>query len=322
MSARLRETSVSSVGRAALVGQEVHDVLSRTITGILGEFEAGRIIGREEILTILNQEMACVRSDCYAEAHKAMRSGLWSIATILEGIHPKNILQYDGGVLEKSGQLARDVGLARIASEVDLLVSTQWEDTLLEIDWKSGWLQYTPDKVKDAFQFRLHAPLIFHRYEKIDRLLVKVFNHRTRQLTREVEFHRSEEPILWAEVQQRVGDWWRNHSKPPVEAEARPSLDSCRICDAAAACHVVDRHISETHTDPQAVLEYYIAAQENVAAVRDLLWGFVEATGQDIVTERGDCFGFDKPKPLRKSPNPLYTLIDVAAEQDKSEELE
>jgi hypothetical protein len=83
---------------------------------------------------------------------------------------------------DRSGQLAADLipadddrGAVRLTSELDLLMATASEEELDWCDWKSGWKWWTATDVRDAFQFQMHAWLIFHRFPTVSRINCRVF---------------------------------------------------------------------------------------------------------------------------------------------------
>lgn len=297
--------SQMSTGDAANIGNEIHAPIGRTLEWYCEAGDRGEIIGPQQVADCLRNELSDCRPDVHAAAHEAATISVWRIAKLIAGTNPANILRHDGGLLERSGQLARDLPFARVTSEVDLLLATPWPGVVREVDWKSGWRIYTETSVHDAFQFRLHACLIFENYPDIDAVRVEVFNLRTGRMTRPVEFTRNQDEQLWAEVSKAAQAWYENQAKDPKDCEAWPSREKCRICDGAAMCSVVDRDISEVATNPLAVLEYRIAATESLDSIDSLLWGHVERTGKNIVLPNGTAFGYKTPQ-QRKSPNPVF----------------
>jgi hypothetical protein len=325
MSARLAETSVKSVGDAANIGEEAHRAISRTIANYLDSYDTGGVMmSASDLQETLGRELRSARADCLSDAWHVMRSSLWRLPNLLETIHPHNILRFDGGTGERSGQLARTIPRVGLAtSEIDLLFTPpkEWGATLREIDWKSGRKIYSEANVRDSFQFRLHACLVFESYPEINTLMVQVFNLRPGILTRPVEFRRSDDITLWAEIQQRAGDWYLNHNKPPGDAEARPSRDKCRICECAAMCSVVDRDIADVAADPEAAVRWFIAVHAHLAMVKNILKGHVEVTETDIVTSDGDAFGYlSKPSTPRWSANPVYHVSDIVVGEDEDDD--
>lgn len=310
MSARLCEESVRSVGDAANVGSQIHDAIGRTIAAYCDAMENGSMWSVVEFRDELSREMNSVRADYLAEANRIMARSLWSVSELLaKTIHPKNILCHDGGILERSGQMARDLSFCRVTSEIDLLVSTPWDDVVREIDWKSGHKEYTPTMVSESFQFRLHATLIFHKYPQINTVQTHVKNLRSGVLTRPVEFHRKHDRTYWSEVQQRAGDWHRFHKMHPKGAEARPSREKCRMCDASARCYEADADIADVASNPRNALRRRMAVAAKLKEVDKLLWAEVDKSGDNIVLDDGTAFGY-KPSKQRKSSNPVHVVQD------------
>ncbi len=302
--ARFRETgAIRSVGRAAIVGQEVHDAISKTTQAYIRE---RGMLRPQEIAADLEMNLRETRPDVQPEALKAFRYSAWSWSKFLADIHHTNILRYDGGSGEKSGQLAMDyesLGL-RVTSEVDLLYSTPSPDVIEEVDYKSGWKSWTEKTVYESFQFNLHALLLFNNYPDVKCVRLRIWQTRINGLTYAVEFKRERMQEYDTRIQMAIGEWHRNKSRDPMQAEMWPSRDACSICDAAGMCPAADDDLA---TEPTEALRQLIAVEARGAALKKLLGAAVDKTGEDVMCG-ATCYGTGKPKANRKPTKSLYQL--------------
>ena len=234
----------------------------------------------------------------------------------LTKIHHENVLRFDGGDGDRSGQLAidfPDLGL-RCTSEVDLLYAGRSPDLLHEVDYKSGFQRWGLADIENAFQFRFHAALIFHNYPELPAVEIKVWNTRWNSLTDGVVFRRDWDfEVLLMEVRRKAEAFAKYAGKSPDEVPAYPDAKRCLRCPAVTVC-VLSKHLAEPIADPERYLMDTAAMQRTVEARLDLLKEYRNRTGSDIVARDGTCFGLDKPKANRKPSMAMYTTKATAEE--------
>lgn len=303
-----------SVGRAAIIGQELHDAIARTVRSYVC---SQGILRRSDLVDELAMNLRESRPDVQPDVIKAFRSSLWAWASFLEGTHFQNILRHDGGDGARSGQLSHDYAPlgVRITSEVDLLCATAAKEVVAEVDYKTGQKYWTADAWQNSFQGAFHAVLIFNNYPDVQCVQASVWNTRTNRLTYPTEFTRERLRDYDTRVQMAVTTWGRNKRLPMEQVEAFPSRDACSICNAAAACKVADRDIAQ---EPTEALRQLIAVEARADALRKFLGSRVDETGADIRVG-GTCFGTDKPKSARKPTKSLYTVKGESDDDSDSE---
>lgn len=304
-----------SVGRAAIIGQELHDAIAKTVRSYV--YSSG-LLRRSELVDELAMNLRESRPDVQPEVIKAFRSSLWAWASFLEEIHFQNILRHDGGDGARSGQLSHDyepLGV-RITSEVDLLYATAAKEVVAEVDYKTGQKYWTADAWQNSFQGAFHAVLIFSNYPDVQCVRASVWNTRTNRLTYPTEFTRERLREYDTRVQMAVTAWGRNSRLPMEQVEAFPSRDACSICNAAAACKVADRDIA---TEPTEQLRQLIAVEARAAELKRLLGARVDETKEDVIFN-GVAYGFDKPKANRKPTKALYITKGESTDGDSDSE--
>lgn len=300
--ARFVETgAVRSVGQAAIVGTEVHNAIGRTLSDYVTSSGA---YSPRELQDQLESELRQSRPDVQPEVIRAFRKSVWAWRQFISGIHVGNILRFDGGEGNRSGQLALDVERLslRLTSEVDLLLATASKEVVEEIDYKTGHKYWTENGVSDAFQFCFHAWLILGNYPEVNCVRISIWNTRQNVRTYAVEFTRERFQEYETRIMSAVSEWHMNKSKPPEQAETWPSREACAICDARALCPSADRDIA---TEPVEALRQLVAVEARADALKELLNAHVDASGDDVRLN-GVCYGIGKPKAVRKPTKALY----------------
>jgi hypothetical protein len=285
-------------------GNEVHDALSRVTRNWIesdGEFSPVQL--RDELLA----ELRGSRPDLQPQVLEACRASAWNWASYLAAnCHPGNILGFDGGEeIGKSGQLAcdfEDLGV-QVTSELDLLHAGPSEELLHETDYKSGHKFYTVASVAEAFQFQLHAVLVFANYPKVRGLEVTVLHTRTGQRSYRVVFDRKKVGDYTARIRMAVQAWATHRDNPPTW----PTWEKCSTCEAAFLCPSAGQDIGDVARDPEGVLRQLVAAEAKRKAMVKTLAAHVDRTGKDIVAD-GVAFGRHKPKSDRKATAVMYEV--------------
>lgn len=316
MQARLCETEIKSVGTAAEIGTQIHDAASLSIQGYIDASDEGTRLSPTEIAGELETNLQSARPDVQSEVMQQFRGSIYPFSRWLQSIDPRNILRFDGGRGEQTGQLAWDVdwAKARVTSELDMLHSTASIQELQEVDLKSGWSDWTAERVASSFQFQLHAALVFQHYPDVQILRVSVWSLKRRGLTSPVEFNRRDKLTLETRVNHALMFWAEHRNKDPHSAPAWPSRDKCRICDAAALCRVADVDIRDAKANPGELLQSIVATEAKLKERIKTASAIVDATGQDIFHD-GIAFGTCKP-PSRKPSKSMYAM---AAQGDEDE---
>lgn len=303
--ARLAEDFKPSVGLAAHVGEEIHQAFSRLITSFI---DSGGSLNTRELRDDLSHELASSRPDVQPQVVEGAKRSAWDFCNYLSRIHHENILRYDGGEGQRSGQLAHDLpelGL-RITSEVDCLHASESPELLIECDYKTGWRAWDESNVRNSFQFGLHWWLIAENYPGAKALRVTVWDTRRNRRTYPVDFTRDDLPQISARIRAAAGEYLTYHDRPPEQVPAWPAPSKCRICDVASRCPVAERDL--TTLDPADLLDAMVAVKAKLYALTEIAAGYVDRTGKDIVSKSGAAFGTGKPKASRKPTKALYQL--------------
>ena len=309
----------SSIVTAA--GQECHEAFSRTIREWV---ECGGNLEPSELRNTLDGNLKAARPDVQPQAIAGARASVYDFSKFLWGIHPHNILRFDGGEdLGRSGQLAMDIeGLnIRFTSEIDLLYSGDSPELLHEKDYKTGWKVHSAADVANSFQFQMHGLLVFENFPLKDDgsgvkgLEVKVWDTRKNLQTFSVIFRREQAPTFKIRLLSALGHYRQHIGSLPhgitlAELIARdiptwPAAEKCCICDAASLCPVSGTTVHEIAIDPVGAVRKLAALEAKVDAWRTILEAQVDHWGRDIVDD-DIAFGRNRPA-TRRSAASIYT---------------
>lgn len=289
------------VGFAAESGTAIHDCLSAVTASWIASHGAMSLTDlREELV----YELQRTRPDLQPEAIKGCQPSVWQWAKFLEAIHPENVLRFDGGKGERSGQLAcdmPDLG-ARITGEVDLLYASPSPEVIEHVDYKTGHQPYWVSDVADSFQMQWYAVLILENYPDVKAVRTRIWCTRLNRTTHAVYFNRDK--LHQYTVRIRSALRFRHEYGSAEHPPCWPTSEKCSQCQVAARCPVASYPIS---AEPVDVLRDLIAVEARADALRQRLVAHVDATGKDVQCG-GVCFGRNKPKAERKAPATLYDL--------------
>lgn len=287
------------------VGSAVHEALGEVVREYV---ESRGNLGVDDMTDTAIQLLCASRSDVQHDAIRAMQPSIRQWARYINGIHYQNVLRYDGGEGEHSGQVAVDIpdlGV-RVTSEIDLLTTGRATEIVVDDDYKSGHKRWTAADVEQSFQFAMHAWLIFETYPDVQAVEVRIWNTRFATQTYSVTWQRRDLYELQWRIRSSVSNWLRWRDKPAEQCATWPTAETCRICPAAALCPATPNDVRVYLKDHNLLVSQIVAVSERLDALKRIAGGIVEATGQDIVTNAGDCYGSGKPKADRKPTMTLY----------------
>ena len=290
--------AVDTNSAAAQAGTEVHAVIGEALDWYATNGHPPR--------DYLEQERFKMRPDVSADALAGLRKSIYGLDRLITARNPDDLLVYQGGTGERSGQLAVELlpatqtaGAIYATSEIDLLLAGASAVEVDEIDFKSGQTEWTAAKVRASFQFNLHAILIFARYPDCQAVNTSIYMTRFNRLTNPVSFTRAGSEPFTGRLLQAL-EYRRIALAAVAEggtAEAWPLPDKCGLCPAVLMCPAAFAPCGEIARDPVRyaknthVLELFVGARKN--GLRD----YIEAHG--TITD-GEGFAYGKPDKVDK----------------------
>lgn len=148
-----------------------------------------------------------------------------------------------------------DTGEVLVTTKPDLVLATNKLGTILNLDYKSGWLQRTNAEAKDAFQTCVICWCLFGKYPDIQ--TIHFWYLETRRWTRAyAKITRDEEDNLQARIFEAIA-LYRNGTD-----DAWPSEAKCAICPVCKWCKFAVEICSELNGDPKAFVDNTIVLDE------------------------------------------------------------
>lgn len=290
--------------RPMAVGIAVHEAFSQAIQE---HVDSNGSLNPSELAQAATDWLTAARPDVQPEAFQAAKFAVWPWTKLIQSIHVLNILRFDGGEWERSGQLAWDIeGLGTTpTAELDLLYAGLSKAVLHEIDYKSGRTHHTPSGVREAFQFQLHAWLVLNNYPEVSALECRVWDLRLNRLTWPVEFVRKDLEWITPRIRSTVGEWrkWKDYEIEDVPAW--PEVTKCGNCPCATSCPAAC--VTEA-SDPASIPDLIAATEARLDKLKELAGSIVDATKLDLVSAAGNAYGFNKPASSRKKVKALYQV--------------
>jgi len=291
----------------------------------------------------MREAMPGFRPDVATDARRGLRGAVWSIADWITDHNPRDFIGYQGGGDEHSPQLASllvpetDTSPALYATaELDVLLAGVTETERESVDWKTGNYEFSTVDVRKAFQFQLHAHLVFHNSPGVECLRVTVWNTRSNHRVPAVPFYRNDVADMPATLSEIARHRWRalrgaaecyipkpNAAEPGELAAALSELDrraeadgeslfwpdgpKCDLCPGAVFCPRATAPAREFAADPRRFIADLAALQASIAERMATLRNVVDDRG-DIVLPDGTAFGLNAPKQVRKPAAYQYRL--------------
>lgn len=298
--------NVNTTSAIATAGGEGHDALSRTICEF---FDSNGQMGAEELRNSVWAYVMQSRPDVQPDAIRGIKASVWAWSKLVAELHFLQLMKFDGGSGERSGQISADLeelGL-RVTTELDLLYSTPSKEVVVEVDYKTGHFRHRVQDIADSFQFNMHAWLIFENFETVNCVQLRVWNTRLNDLTYLVEFKREDLHKYACRIREAGVQWMKYHAAEVTKVPGWPEIKKCSDCAVSSLCHVgPGRAVDELNADPGGYVDSIVALQARLDAMTELADAYVRKTNNPIVSTHGNCFGFAPPKRATKPKTSLY----------------
>lgn len=303
-------------------GNEVHRIIADAVK-LYVEYEPRT----RDLADAMMHHAEHSRPDVQPDVIEALRPSVWGIAGMIatqtngEPRHIDDLIRFDGGDGDRSGQLAWDIGEhdgrpVRLTCEVDLLAATASVNELALYDWKSGRKTWSPTDIKTSFQFgTFYAFIVLANYPACERIRVRVWNTRKRSLTGAVVFERRDMAAMQARLDEAVALYLKHspdlHGVGVDNAPAWPQMEKCSQCDAARHCPEATGPVRDCGGDLAAAGRQYVAMTAAADQLKKSLTARVDETGEAIDLGDGEWFGRPESKPSsRKTAAKVFQQVD------------
>ncbi len=311
---------VNDCGLAADVGNECHRIISEAMGAYAKSYrgDAAPMTPaqfREQIV----EAAANSRPDIQPRVIMALSRG--AAFTLAETIcineygrprHPEDLMIFDGGAGNQSGQLSMDIPagdtVVRVTSELDLLIGLS-PGMVKEIDYKSGWKHWTGTDVGESFQFQMHAELVFENFPETEIVECRVIQTAKNSITSPAYFQSKFRAPIRKRITSAASLYVLHRNAKQEDVPAWPAPEKCGICPAARICPHASKPAANVAADPKAALQAYVVMSEATNGLEAQLKQWVLANGTDIEVD-GTAFGERGPKavPSRASTMKVYSV--------------
>lgn len=304
----LCDGGVNTSSAAAESGQAVHDIIAAAV-------KARRIGGARpyELRDLMKELAAKSRPDLQPDVLDALNGGsIFKIVQLLTTHretgaerHPDDILRFQSGDGDLSGQIAADLLIdgqnIRCTCELDLLMATDSPELVSYLDWKSGRSVFNATIVKASFQLGCWYPwLIFRNYPTVQRVGVRVMMPRKCEETDLVVIDRSKFYELEQRIISAVRIWLKYRGAGQAEVEAWPAPDKCSICPAVLRCTPAHEPTASEARDKGKLIHRLVVLEAQADAVKGILKGIVDEEG-DIIIDGDPPIAFGREKPAGRT---------------------
>ena len=310
---------------AADSGNEAHDAFSVLVFDYVAS-DGQATIG-ELVEAALTHAASTPRTDVQPDVLDAVRAGVYAIARDImyrpdgQKRNPADILRFQGGPGERTGQVAYDIvtgaprqAAIRLTCECDLLMAGDAKDELCLTDWKTGRTAWTAAMVRASFQFNFYAMVIMKTYPDCNRVWVRVWSPRT-GVTGWVPFTRRDADDCAALCLAIVIN--RNAAlADPEKAVCWPDSDKCCRCPVVRTCPRAAAPAPMLAAAPEAFLEAFAIRQLQMDADEKAMKAHCKVRGP--IQAAGWVFGLKPPGTSRKT----YTLRSVGGNRKKDADAE
>jgi hypothetical protein len=198
-----------------------------------------------------------------------------------------------------------DAGELLITTKPDVVLATSKAETIIVLDWKSGWLERTNSEAKDDFQTCVICWCLFAKYP-VETIHFWYIN--TRKGTRAyARIERSDELNLQARILETARLFDEGCD------DAWPSEAKCSICPVIKWCKLAEEICKELDGDPKTYIDNTVVLAEVLKRREGVMKKVCQAGRVLFGSEtRYD----DTPK---KKSSPRYSFKDLKKEKDTEE---
>lgn len=229
---------------------ETHDILPETgkhIHKIAEEAIKVCDYNLQEAADYFAEELPKARPDIQPEALRAGRN----LANELRRFSSNRILLCEEPVTRSLLPATTERGEILILSELDLVLATTKEDTIIVLDYKTGYKNRTNQEAKDDFQTCVNSWCLFGKFPNIQ--TIHFFYLNTRINTRSyAQITKDDEPNLEARIFETARYWLEGSD------EAWPEPTKCSMCDVVRWCKLADLLPRKLAKNPKEYLDLYI----------------------------------------------------------------
>lgn len=298
-----------------VIGTECHSLIANAIATVA---DSDSIVRPYEFADGLKAVCTPARADVQTRVTDIIRRCAWTLGKLICERASSDIIRFDGGKGNLSGQLGWDITPhRRVTGEVDLLLATPSREQVELWDWKSGWKHWTATDVRDSFQFQTYAWLIFKNYPEVQSVVVRVLMLAENESTPDYTFRREQV----RQIEQRLilaVDLFDLYAKASDadNVPAWPLPDKCALCPATKHCRFVHHRVDDVEKNTADAIRKLAALRAETDRIESALTLIVrkdanaKLAGEIVADSNGTkiAWGVNKPKTARAATCGLYEV--------------
>lgn len=279
---------------------EIHEVLPETgqiVHAIAKEAIEACEYNLQEAADYFAEELPKARPDLQPEALRAGKN----LANELRRFGSNRVLICEEPVTRSLLAATPERGEVLIVCELDLVLATTKENTIIVLDYKTGYKNRTNQEARDDFQTCVNSWCLFGKYPDVR--TIHFFYLNTRINTRSyARIEKEDEPNIATRIFETAQYWLEDCD------DAWPEPTKCSQCDVVRWCKIADHEIKALDDDPKLYLDIYITKQAHCDEMLKAMKAYVK-NGKIIYGTKAR-FSFEpKPRFLPKifetnEPNP------------------
>ncbi len=234
-------------------------------------------------------ELPKIRPDLQPEALRAGRN----LANELRRFEGSRLLLCEEPVTRSLMPATQETGEVLIVSEIDLVLATSKQDTIIVLDYKTGYKDRTNAEAMDEFQTCVGSWDLWGKYPQVNTIHWWYLNTRlhTRSYAR-LERERDEENFG-----ARIFEVARLYIDKSDEAWPEPK--KCSMCDVTRWCKVADYEAKQLDGKPKKYIDAFIALEARCEKMKATIQESCK-TGRRLYGTGGWYDDMPKRKPSQK----------------------
>jgi len=272
---------------------ETHEILPETgehIHTIAKEAIKTSDMDLQEAADYITEELPKIRPDLQPEA---LRAGKY-LAAEIRRFSGNRVLICEEPVTRSLIPATNTTGEVLIVTEPDLVLATIKADTIIALDYKTGYKDRTNAEAYDDFQTCVVSWCLFAKFPEVNK--IHWFYLNTRLHTRSyvlIERERDE-----ANFQTRIFETYRIAISGCDDAWPNP--DKCAQCDVNKWCKLCNGEVFDFTRNPKAYLDQFVAITARINKMENVLKKAVK-DGRIIFGTEGQYDDYPKRKPSNKA---------------------
>lgn len=249
-----------------------HEVLPETGTlvhGIAEEAVKACDMDLQEAADYIAEELPKIRPDLQPEALRAGRN----LANELRRFESNRVLLCEETITRSVLPATAKRGEVLVCIQPDLVLATSKADTIIVLDYKTGYKQRSSQEARDDFQTCVGSWCLFAKYPDVN--TIHWFYLETRTNSRAYARIERTSVVGPNELTQEMAFQARIEQAVQImlsgDDEAWPNPDKCAMCPVARWCKAADYEAKDLNGNVQKYIDSYVVLNQRVTEMADTM---------------------------------------------------